>query len=74
MPKFFVSIPIAGAIGTVVEATDKKAAIDAAWEEFNERGADNFEIEWEALDRISTGNILHAPQNEVLVSSAREET
>lgn len=73
MPRWIVSIPIAGSIATNVEADDMDSAIDAAWDKFNSDGAEDFDIEWEALDKIADGNVLHATQNYVEVTMIKEK-
>ena len=70
MKTFYVTIPIAGTLTIAMEAENRKAAKDAAWNKYDEEGADAGEIEWEALESISTGNVLHVPCNDVEVSEA----
>lgn len=72
MPKFYVSIPIAGSSTYEVEAENGKAAIKAAWAKV-EAGEEG-DITWEFFDEITSGNVLHAPLNEVEVSRAHDET
>jgi hypothetical protein len=66
MREFSVSIPIAGRVIYSVNAESEEAAIEAAWDKFNEGGVDSADdIEWEAFDHITEGNICHAPYNDV---------
>lgn len=68
MAKFFVEIPIAGSITIEVEAESKDDAKEAAWTRIHENAGepeDIGEITWEYLNAISTGNVSHAPCNEI---------
>lgn len=71
MKKFFVTMPIVGSITTEVEASDKKQAVEEAWKIYHEQGPEAGEVEWEVVSRITTGNVLHAPLNEISVSEPR---
>ena len=66
MRKYYVHIPIVGSITTEVDAESEKDAIEMAWTRYNEAGSDGFDVEWEATDKIVTGNVLHAPLNECI--------
>jgi hypothetical protein len=70
--KFMVAIPISGSISIAVEATDEKAAIEAAWGAYNDDGADAGEVEWEAHEAITTGNVCHARPNSIQVTEHKE--
>jgi hypothetical protein len=69
--KYIVSIPIAGAIHIAVEANSEREAKEAAWKKVDD-GEAGEDIEWEFLDAITTGNVCHAPLNEILVDEVRE--
>jgi hypothetical protein len=61
MKTYVVQIPIAGSMSITVEAESKDTAIAAAWEKFNSEGAEDFEIEWEALESVGEGNVSCCP-------------
>lgn len=71
--KYTVAIPIAGSVSIEVEAVDEEAAIAEAWEAYGSVEGDREEagqrIEWEAYETLSEGNVLHASQNEIEVTS-----
>ena len=64
MAKYTVEIPIAGSMATEVEAPSAEDALAKAWDKYNEDGTDDFDVEWEAHRRLTSGNVLHAPVNE----------
>ena len=64
MTNYIVEIPIAGAMSTEVEADSPEAALEKAWDKYNEEGPEAFDVEWEAHKRLTSGNVLHAPVNE----------
>jgi hypothetical protein len=68
MKSYVVSIPIAGTMNISVVAKSKDEAKSAAWAAYGESGADAGEVTWEAHERLTTGNVLHAAQNEIEVS------
>jgi hypothetical protein len=68
LKKYCVSIPLAGAIHISVEAESKEAAIVAAWKAIDEKGEEAGEVEWEFISKISEGNVLRVPLNEIEVS------
>lgn len=72
MAKFIVSIPIAGSATFEVEASDAKTAKEAAWEAVNGHCEPKVEWEWEYLESVSSGNVCHAPLNEISVTRVRE--
>ena len=70
MPKYLVTLPIAGAISVEVEADDKTDAVEAAlaveWSVQLSECVENVEIiELETFRRIVTGNVCHAPYREL---------
>lgn len=65
---YIVSIPLVGAIHIEVEAESEKAAYDAAWDRYNSEGESAGDIEWELVDQVTTGNVCHAPLNEVEIN------
>jgi hypothetical protein len=65
--EYVVVIPIAGQMSCTVEAESKEAAKEAAWALYNEGGPDEFTVEWDAYDKLVSGNVLHAPCNSVEV-------
>lgn len=71
MPKFCVEIPIAGRMAIEVDAADKQSAVSAAWAAYNADGPEAFDVEWEALDSISTGNVCHAPCSSTSATEVR---
>ncbi len=73
MSKYTVSIPIAGAVHIEVEAESTTKAIAAAWDVYNDLGEKAGDVEWEAMDHITTGNVCHAPLNDVAANKHRTE-
>jgi hypothetical protein len=65
--KFLVTVPIAGAIHIMVEATDAQEAKQKAWDKIDEKGDRAGDVEWEFCESITTGNVCHAPYNETVV-------
>jgi hypothetical protein len=55
-----------------VNATSEKEAESAAWNEYNERGEDAGEIEWELVDHVTRGNMCSAPLNDIEVNECKE--
>lgn len=64
---YCVIIPIAGSITIDVEADDEDGARDAAWEKISEEGEKAGDVTWEYFDKLTSGNVLYAPINEVEV-------
>ena len=62
---YTVLIPIAGALAIDVKATSAAAAKEAAWDAYNDKGSGSGDVEWEAYEHLTTGNVLHASQNSV---------
>lgn len=58
-----VGIPIVGQMSICVEAESQKDAIEKAWTAYNKNGPSVFDVEWDAVPAVSTGNVLHAPVN-----------
>lgn len=61
-----VVIPIAGTVQctvTVPDGTDPDGIFEAACNLYNSH-PDECELEWEFMYEISSGNVLHASQNE----------
>ena len=75
MSKYIVSIPIAGAIHVEVEAESQDEAIQEAWDRVNEASEpeDVGELEWEYMNHITTGNVCHAPLNDIEANRVRED-
>lgn len=67
MPKYCVCIPVTGQLVIFVEADDKDAAKEAAWEKFNDEGEDAGDLEWECVEQVARGNVSSAMLNEVSV-------
>lgn len=64
MKKFSVEIPITGSIGIEVEASSKEEALEKAWELYAEGWeGSGFEVYWEALEKVTEGNVCHARCN-----------
>lgn len=59
-----VEIPIAGSMAIEIDAGSAEDALAAAWAVYGESGSEQFEVEWIALDRITTDHVCHAPLNE----------
>lgn len=72
MKTFIVQIPIAGCLIVEVEAENAEAAENEAWNQFNERGPDVGEVEWEAYEKIADGNVVNTYHNEVEVIEVSE--
>lgn len=72
MPKYLVTIPIAGAVYVEVEAENKEQAEEVAFED-TDFSDPNLELEWEVFSKIAEGNVLHVPFNEVEVSEIKEK-
>jgi len=72
--EYVVTIPVVGFISYTVEVDDdassendaRKEAIELAWKAY-EDDEDHRSVEWNAIERISTGNVSHAPVNEISV-------
>jgi hypothetical protein len=71
MNKYIVSIPLVGSMHIEVEAESASAAKERAWDEFNEHGEKAGEIEWELVEHVTTGNVLHAPLNDIEVNRSK---
>ena len=73
MPKFWVSIPIAGSVKySDIEAVDEEQAKELAWQYF-ENGEDG-DVTWAAYEKIAEGNCLCVPDTDVEVGREHEET
>ncbi len=59
MPRYEVTLPIAGHITVTVEADDENSAIAAAFES-DELLTENI-VGWEALERFNSGKVCHCP-------------
>jgi len=74
-----VTFPIVGSIAYTVEVDDtglsKKqliaAAIEAAWEVFEDDENKSTNVEWEAVEHVCEGNVCHAPVNDVEVEVSK---
>lgn len=62
--RFAVSIPITGSMSIEVDAEHADAAIERAWEAYEEDGAEPFEVTWEATNFVAEGNVCHAELNQ----------
>ncbi len=74
MSKYIVSIPLVGAMHFEVEAQSKSEAKERAWDAYNESGGDPNDIgdiEWELVERVVTGNVCHAPLNDIEVNKCK---
>jgi hypothetical protein len=72
MGKYWVAVPIAGAIHVEVEAENEKDAKKFAIDRLSMEGAEAGDVEWEFFKRLTTGNVLHAPYNEISVYGSKE--
>lgn len=61
MPKFLVTIPIAGHVTYEIEAGSKDDAIDIALEKNPDDSGDVAHIEYETLRTFNTGRVCHCP-------------
>ena len=61
---YTVQIPIVGTMTASIAADSESAAIAAAWALYNESGPDVFDVEWEAIPKVTEGNVCNAPLNE----------
>lgn len=69
MKKYNVLVPIAGYVQIEVEAENEKEAIDKAFEQ----GCSAKDIsEFDMLEHIAEGNVLHAPMNNVEVEEIED--
>jgi len=64
MKRWGVSIPITGHLWFEVEADSEEQAIERAWERYGEGSHGDEEPYWEALERVTEGNVTHAELNE----------
>lgn len=66
MKTYDVEIPIAGAFRAQVTVPDDADADDifAAAVEAHAQREDECDVEWEFLERLTSGNVLHASLNE----------
>jgi hypothetical protein len=71
MKKYLVAIPIAGTFYIEVEAENAEDAKDVAFDKVGVDGPEAGTAEWEFFERITTGNILHAPQNEIYATESK---
>ena len=69
--KYTVKVPIVAVCYVDVEADNAKEAVDKAMES-DDLSLDNVD-EWEALEHISEGNVLHTYHNDVEVYEKEEE-
>jgi hypothetical protein len=66
MPKYIVSVPIAGSASFEVEAKSRKEAKEKVWDVINADVAPD--VTWDYYSKLTPGNVLHARQNEIEVS------
>lgn len=68
MKTWVVEIPTTGSLSIQFELPDgstKKDAFAAAWEKYGEGNHEkDFEHSWEAIERVTEGNVTHAMLNE----------
>lgn len=57
MPRYTVTLPIAGHAYIVIDADDEKAAISQAMDEVTIEHIED----WEALDQFNEGNVCYCP-------------
>ena len=69
MNKYIISVPIAGTVCVTVEAENEKDAYKEVWN--NEFDEDT--LQWEMLEKIVKGNVLHAPQNEMCIEDVEKD-
>lgn len=68
MAEYTVTIPLAGAIHITVVADSQKEACERAWDRLNDVGDRAGDLEYEYMEKITQGNVLYAPFNEVEVN------
>jgi hypothetical protein len=64
MPKFTVTIPFAGHITKTVEAATKEDAANMVyegWSGFAGSSQEDYDYEYDLLDRFTSGNVCHCP-------------
>jgi hypothetical protein len=71
MSKYIVSIPLVGDAHFEVEATSESEAKEKAWEQYNDTSSDDLDVEWELVEKVTTGNVLHAPINKIEVNKVK---
>jgi hypothetical protein len=59
--KYIVSIPLVGMAHFEVEA----------WEQYSDTSSDDLDVEWELVEQVATGNVLHAPLNEIEINEVK---
>jgi len=62
MPKYQVTMPIAGSVSLEVEAENPKAAIEAFWDHPN---IPHEPDEWDFVEHVCEGNVCYAMQMNV---------
>lgn len=70
MKKYTVKVPIVAVCYIGVQAEDEREAIDKAFES-DDLTLENVE-EWEALEHITTGNVIHTYHNKAEVVKEEE--
>jgi hypothetical protein len=68
MPKYGVQWPIVGSVWVEVEVPEGATYQDVL-DASAEVAADSEVVEWEFVDRVATGNVLHHPHSEVTVEA-----
>lgn len=68
MKKFLVTLPVVGSVSVEVEAEDKADALEKAWEADFPSVPD----EWDAVQRVTRGNVCYAPVNEAYAEEIKE--
>lgn len=69
--RYIVSIPLVGAMHIEVSARTASEAKEKAWRAYDDHGPDAGEVEWELTDHVTTGNVCHAPQNDIEANEAK---
>lgn len=66
MAKYRVFVPIAGQLVVMVDAESNVEAIEKFWDMYHAGDLQvNEGLDWDPYSRLTSGNVLHAPLNEV---------
>jgi hypothetical protein len=70
MPKYIVTIPVAGSIAVATEADDEESAKKKAWEKIDAEGEKAGEFQYEFYEQLYQGNITYLDCHEIEVDEA----
>ncbi len=66
MPRYFVTMPVAGSASAEVEAESQEAALESLIDLFSS-DPDAVEVTWEFYERLVEGNVCHAKPSRAYV-------